>query len=417
MKLSRPQLLHGREWYYFLLFSLLIFLFSLLIEYQNYTLLTKFSDTICEVEVLSQYTKKRKDREYYVLKLLLDDSIKFYSTANIKSSPNLEGKKVKVWLLTKRLTFFDYLQTFYLPSKVLEVYDTKSVVINYVKEQHESVMMQQLYAALFFASTLSKELRESISNLGVSHLLAISGFHLGLLSFLLFSILQLPFKMIYSRCCPYREVGRDIFIIVGSLLFIYMAYLHFPASLLRAFMMFLIAYLIFDRGLKVISMQTLLISVLLLVAFFPRLLFSLGFFLSVSGVFYIFLYIESFKRVNKFLELFLLSIWIYLMMLPLSVYLFSSFSIYHPLSIFMSILFTLFYPAVLFLHLIGYGAIFDPLLLNLMHLQKGVEVSLSSYTFYLYIFVSIISYKLKYVRSVLMIFSLLLFFYILLHLF
>jgi competence protein ComEC len=66
------------------------------------------------------------------------------------------------------------------------------------------------------------------------------------------------------------------------------------------------------------------------------------------------------------------------MMLPFSLYIFSSFSIYHPLSILWTSLFILFYPVSIFLHLISQGDLLDTLVLRFIHLNNNLtSVSLS----------------------------------------
>ena len=410
MELSRVNLFNSREWLYFIGVSTVIFIYSLLIEYQNYSSFTQYRDTITQADVLLEYKKKKKSREYYVYKMRLEGGEIFYTTAPLGRFQNLQGKRVKIWLLVNKLSFFDYLQTFYLPSKILKVETAQNSFKKYIKTQHQNEKMQELYGALFFASSISKDLRQSVANFGVSHLIAISGFHLGVLSFLLFFLLKKPLQTFYNISMPYRHSERDLFGIIALLLFVYMSYLHFPASLLRAFMMFVIGYILYDRGIKVISMQTLFVSIVLLVAFFPRLLFSLGFFLSISGVYFLFLYLQIFPRVkNRFLELLFISIWMYFMMLPLGVSIFHIFSLYHPLSIILSMLFTLFYPLVLLLHTLGFGDLFDKILLKSLEVSEGVRVTLSSYTFYLYILVALLSSRFAYVRYILIFFSVALF--------
>ena len=58
---------------------------------------------------------------------------------------------------------------------------------------------------------------------------------------------------------------------------------------------------------------------------------------------------------RKTWQFFLLPIWIYILMLPYSLALFSNFSLYHPLSMIWTFLFTLFYPLSILFHLLGVG--------------------------------------------------------------
>jgi len=213
---------------------------------------------------------------------------------------------------------------------------------------------------------MGKELRVTLSALGISHLLAISGFHLGVLAMMLFTLLRRPYRWIQERYFPYRHGKRDLFIIVASVLAVYVQFLGMPPSLLRSFTMLLIGYLLYDRGVKVISMQTLLLTVLLLIAIWPGLFFSLGFWLSVSGVFYIFLFLIHCSGWHPWLQFVGLHIWVYVMMTPIALSIFGTFSLLHPLSILATMGFILFYPLAIFLHFVGLGALLDPALIMLL---------------------------------------------------
>jgi competence protein ComEC len=126
--------------------------------------------------------------------------------------------------------------------------------------------------------------------------------------------------------------------------------------------MLLVGYILHDRGIKIVSVQTLFVTIVLLLSLWPRLFFALGFWLSVSGVYFIFLYLRYFSEVSKQISFVAVPIWVYLMMTPIALVLFGNYSLYHPLSIIWSILFTLFYPLSLFLHLVGYGESIDGIL-------------------------------------------------------
>ena len=227
---------------------------------------------------------------------------------------------------------------------------------------HKDQDVSQIYGALFFALPLSSSLQERFSLLGVSHLLAISGFHLGVLSFILFSLLRLPYTQLQKHFFPYRHRNRDLFLLVALILGAYLLFLGDVASLLRAYAMLLVGYVLHDRGMKIVSMQTLFVTLVLLLSLWPRLLFSMGFWLSVSGVYFIFLYLRYFSELSKQMSFVAVPVWVYLMMTPIALVLFGNYSLYHPLSIVWSILFTLFYPLALFLHLMGVGDSIDGVL-------------------------------------------------------
>jgi competence protein ComEC len=266
------------------------------------------------------------------------------------------------------------LTSFYAYSRLKDTSNTlnsKQKLNTLIQNQHKDNDISYLYQALFTATQLPKNLQGIFSQLGVSHLLAISGFHLGVLSALLFFILRPIYTFFQNLYFPYRNSKIDLLSFIAIILFVYLVFLDFPPSLLRAYAMLIIGFILHDRGFKIISMQTLFLTMAILMVFFPRLAFSIGFYLSVFGVFYIFLFLLHYEKLSKIWQFLLLPIWVYFMMLPFSLYIFSSFSIYHPLSILWTSLFTLFYPVSIFLHLISQGDLLDSLLLKFIHLNNS----------------------------------------------
>lgn len=357
-------MLVGREYFYFFLLSITLLFFSLSFELYHYTKLTQFDDTVIEVDVLKHYTKSKEGKSYEVLKLRTDEGAKFYITSK---SPlkELVGYKTKVWVKTKYISFFEYLKGFATKGAVISISRNKADTYKLgdtLKTIHKDQEVSQIYGALFFALPLSSSLQDRFSMLGVSHLLAISGFHLGVLSFILFTLLRLPYTQLQKNFFPHRHRNRDLFLIVALILGVYLTFLGDVASLLRAYAMLLVGYVLHDRGMKIVSMQMLFVTIVLLLSLWPRLFFSMGFWLSVSGVYFIFLYLRYFSELPKLSSFIAVPVWVYMMMTPIALVLFGNYSLYHPLSILWSILFTLFYPLALFLHLVGYGDSIDGVL-------------------------------------------------------
>lgn len=376
----------------FVLLSFLILLISLFIEYKNFREFTVFDSTLVNATVLKQYTKSKNNRTYQVLKLKSDDGLVFYTTAK-KSLQDIKNQEIELEIWPKDLNFYKYLTTFYGPSKIININEKESTKQNlnaFILSSHKEKETANIYQALYTATPLDIELQKSFSTLGVSHLLAISGFHLGVLSTLLFFFLRPFYGYMQDRFFPYRNAKRDLFLAVGLLLFAYMLFLDSPPSLIRAFGMLIVGFVLYDRGIKIVSMQTLFVTVLLLLSLFPRLFFSLGFWLSASGVFYIFLFLIHFKNLSKIWQFLLLPIWVYLLMLPFSLAIFENFSVYHPLSIIWTLLFSIFYPMSIFIHIVGFEDLFDPALLWLLQLgDNGVLVSLDQYLFFFYVLLSL----------------------------
>lgn len=368
MIFSAPLLLQGRQFLYFLLLSFTLLISSLSLEYYHYIKLTQFDDAVIEATVLKHYTKERDGQIYDVLQLRSDGGAKFYITSKAVLK-NLVGYRTKIWLLTAYITFPEYLKGFAAKGRIVLLGREKQPryrLGDRLKESHPRAEAAELYGALFLALPLSRSLQERLSFLGISHLLAISGFHLGVLSIVIFSLLRWPYQSLQEHYFPARHRNRDLFVMVALILGLYLLFLGGVASLLRAYVMLLVGYILHDRGMKIVSMQTLFITLLLLLAIWPRLFFSIGFWLSIGGVYFIFLYLRYLGGVSKYISLVAVPLWVYLMMTPVALLLFGNYSPYHALSVVWSILFTLFYPIVLVLHLVGHGAGLDSLLLWLL---------------------------------------------------
>jgi competence protein ComEC len=407
-----------REILNFILACGFILSYTLLIEFQNYKNLVRFDSALVHATVLIQYAKTKETKKYQVLKLKSESGFTFY-TAQSKSFPHAKGKKLALEIYTDKISFYNYFTSFYANSKVIDIDSDASLkekLNNFIASKHDNGDVIGIYQALFTATPLSKNLQSTFSTLGVSHLLAISGFHLGVLSALLFFLLKYPYKTLQDRYFPYRNSKLDIFITIASILLIYLLFLESPASLLRAFGMLIVGFILYDRGFKIISMQTLLLTTILLLAFFPRLLFALGFWLSVGGVFYIFLFLIHFKDLSKIWQFILIPFWTYLLMFPYSLAFFGSFSIYHPLSIVWTTLFTLFYPLSIFLHLIGYGNILDGVLESFISLGEAqTNVTLGFGWLILHIILSLLGMYKRKIIWLLLLYTLSIFVYAIYH--
>ncbi|MBN2782981.1 MAG: ComEC/Rec2 family competence protein [Campylobacterales bacterium] len=410
MKLEKVHLFSNkREILFFGFISLFILSYSLLIEYQHYKQLSRFDSAITDAKVLKQYIKTKNSKTYQVLKLKSDDGFTFYTTAS-KSFQDVTGKKLRLEIFPKELTFYKFLTQFYAFSYVLEIDENSSIknkLNSYIDAAHDDKDIASIYKALYSAEGLEYELQRVFSSLGVSHLLAISGFHLGVLATVFYFIITPIYRFFQDRYFPYRNSKTDIFIPISIILFSYLLFLEAPPSLLRAFCMLIIAFLLYDRHIDVLSMQTLLITVIVILIFFPKLFFSIGFWLSVAGVFYIFLFLKEFEDMGKIKTFLLLPIFVYLTMLPYSVVIFGGFSIYHPLSIIWTTLFSIFYPLSILVHLIGFGDILVPLLQTLISLDSSNHKLQISYTYlYIHIILSFLALYKKLFFWVLIFYSL-----------
>jgi len=357
-----------KDFIFFLSFIFFIFSLNISYEYYKYKQLTSKKTAILEAYVLNQYLKTKNKKTYYVLKLKTDDGHIFYTTAS-KNWRFIKNKSTKIKIWTDTISFFGYLKSFYARGWFLHVKEDnsyKSKISSYIASIHKDNDISKIYQALFLAKPLSYQLYNYFSSLGISHLFAISGFHLGILSGVLFWIFGFILKPLYNSFFPYKNFKRDIFFLVIICLYGYLLFLDFPPSLTRAFWMLVVGFFLYDRGYEIISFETLFIAICLIIAFKPSIIFSIGFWLSVLGVFYIFLFLLYFKDIKIYKQFIFIPIFVYLTMLPTSLFIFENFSIYNPISIFITMGFSIFYPLSLALHLLGFGNILDDFILYIL---------------------------------------------------
>jgi len=283
--------------------------------------------------------------------------------------------RVKVKLNVEKVTFLDYLKGFFAPSLALyEIYednppfDVKPMYC-FVEEQHENEKIAELYKTLLFATPISKELRDEVQKWGISHLIAISGYNVGVISFLLFFFLKPLYQFFQSRYFPYRNATADLTMVVLVVLFGYMVIIDFVPSFLRAFAMSVLGFFIYSRGIKVLSFEMLGLTTLGLLALFPSLVFSLSFWFSVAGVFYLFLFLHHFESLNRWVLLAIIDLGVFLLMVPIVHTFFPVFTFLQLTSPLSSLVFIVFYPLGVLLHVMNWGGIFDSYLLEFLHVK------------------------------------------------
>jgi competence protein ComEC len=365
-----PLFTSSKEVLVFALGVFLLLLLSIGFEYRDYRRLSRFDDAEIKATVVRQYAKSKAGRSYQVLKLRSREGAPFFMTASA-ALRDLSGYEVTVWLRTDRLSFFEYLKGFFAHGYIGAVSPRKRPAFraaDMIASQHTDRRIGRLFASLFAATPVGQETRAQISALGIGHLLAISGFHIGLLSALLYWLMRFPYRGLQSRRFPWRNGKRDLFFLTAAVMLGYVWFLQMTPSVLRAYAMMLIGFLFYDRGIRVLSFQSLLMTVSLLVALWPRLFFSMGFWLSVAGVFYVFAFLQRFEARGSVFKFVGMHVWVYLMMLPISLALFGTFSSLHPLSVLWTMLFILFYPLALLLHLVGLGGVLDGMMNALLYL-------------------------------------------------
>lgn len=376
MQLEKPKLFPEKKTFvWVLLFFLFVILIRLSIEYQAYQNFISKPFYYTHAKVLNAYEKAKGNKRYQVLKLRSEDGFTFYTTNYSKDNFNHKRLRLQIFP-NKSISFSDYLGTFYVKSRIkaqeLLPLTFKDDLLEKVAKQHKDTSLQSFYNAIFFATPLEKDLREKISMLGVSHLVALSGFHLGILWGLVYGLLLLLYRPLQQRFFPYRHALFDVGIVAMIILGVYLWFVDFPPSLLRSYAMVLVGWIVLLLGMELLSFTFLATIILILVALFPSLVVSLSFGLSVAGVFYIFLLLQYSKGVKTWvITLIFIPLGIFVLILPVVHTVFAVTSAYQLLSPLLSLLFIPFYPLVMVLHLLGFGSLFDTALLALFSMPQS----------------------------------------------
>ncbi|MFW2580346.1 ComEC/Rec2 family competence protein [Aliarcobacter butzleri] len=372
---------------FILFFALLI---NILLEYSKYLEFIDEEVFETKVEVLNIYQKD----DFDILKL---KSSNFEFFTNMPK--NEEIKKfdlLNILIVSRNIDFIDYLKGFYTKTiyfdELQKEQTFKDKIIKNIENNHQDEKIIELFNALFLAVPVSKELRDVITAYGIAHVVALSGFHLVVLSFVIYWILYFPYKFFQDRYFPYRNRKLDILLITIAILFYYLILTDIVPSLLRAFVMFCLGIYLLRSNIKILSYMTLFYTFLIVIAFYPKYIFSIGFWFSIFAVFYIYLFIQYFKNYNKWLLFIFFNIWMFLIFNPIVHYYFPQTSYEQFYSIPITIFFNFFYPAEIFAHIFGFSNYFDEYLkIFIEHKIYVYEVFTPLYFYILYLFVSFLS--------------------------
>lgn len=163
------------------------------------------------------------------------------------------------------------------------------------------------------SSDISKEIRKKISYVGLSHIFAISGLHVGLI----FSFFQIIFLEL-SLAKKMREI------LILTLISIYYFGIKESPSFTRAYIMiviFLLGKIFYE---KVSLKKSLLISAIISILINPTVIFSISFqlsYLAVIAIIYVYPYLKKLNKKNyKILDYFILSVAIQIILFPVLVY-------------------------------------------------------------------------------------------------
>lgn len=394
-QLEKPKLFPEKKTFIWFCIGLLVFItIRLLFTYISYEEFIEKPFYYTEATVVTSYEKVKYKRRYQVLKLRSDEGFVFYTTSHSKEDFNHAHLRLQIFP-NKSISFKDYLGTFYVKSKIKyqeKLPPTfKDALLEKVSAQHNDASLRSFYNAIFFATPLDRKLREKIGMLGVSHLVALSGFHLTILWGLVYGLCLFFYRPLQQHFFPYRHALFDVGLFAMTLLGVYLWFVDFPPSLVRSYAMVLVGWAVLLLGMELLSFTFLATILLLLVALFPSLLVSLSFQLSAVGVFYIFLLLQYTKGMKAWIiTLLIIPVGIFILMLPVVHGTFGVTSPYQLLSPLLSVVFIPFYPLAMLFHLIGFGDVADRALLWLFSLpEESSEMLLVPWALWAYIGLSL----------------------------
>ena len=371
-------------------FLIFIFLINLSIEYNKY--LDFIDEEVYEVkaEVLNIYEKPKNN----ILRLKTQN---FDFFANIDKSEEVrKSEMLNIAIISLNISFYDYLKGFYATTiyfdKIEKTPKFIDKIIEKINSNHEDEMIKELFQTLFLGTTISKELRDICTNYGISHVIALSGFHLAVLSFTIYWVLYFPYSFFHQKYFSYRNKKYDLILISLVILFYYLILTDIIPSLLRAFVMLILTIYFLRSNIKIVSYTNLFFTFLIVIALFPKFLFSLGFWFSIIAVFYIFLFIQYFKNLNKYFQIIFFNVWMFLVFNPIVHFYFPQTTHEQFLSIIINILFPIFYVFEIVAHIFGFAIYFDDFIKDFLSYKMNVfSVETPFYFLLIYMICSIAS--------------------------
>ena len=183
MQLQKPQLFTDiKSFIWVILFLSSIIVLRLVLSYQEYRSFISKPFFYTYAEVISEKNKTKNGKHYKILKLQEENGLRFITTSYDKVSYTKKRLRLQIFP-TEKISFRGYMGTFFVKSRIKKATPVSSSfkdrLMNPVTHQHKDTKLASFYNAIFFATELDSTLRDQISKLGISHLVALSGFHLG----------------------------------------------------------------------------------------------------------------------------------------------------------------------------------------------------------------------------------------------
>lgn len=198
----------------------------------------------------------------------------------------------------------------------------KYKIINKLNKKINNYKSKKYMQSLILGNNIiDEEIKESYQQNGISHLLAISGMHILILSGTLLFILN---KILKNQNISY--------IVIILFLIIYMSITNFTPSIVRAILMFIVMTIKKQLNLKIESKMVLILIFCVFLLINPNYIYNLGFLLSFITSFYIMLFNKITKQYNtKSQKSFVISLIAFLASSPIIINNFFSLNLLSPL--------------------------------------------------------------------------------------
>ena len=268
--------------------------------------------------------------EKYKAKIFVD---KNYEIKKIKGK-NLKNKIYIKDIVIENTGYYDTLvevkkidkfnQMFFLEGNVLEVEETyfnkyRSKIRKIIERNNYSFQVESFVKAIVLGEKLNlgKELEEEYRKVGASHILTISGLHIGIVisAFLgIFHFFGFSYKLKYSLSL--------------LVLTLYVLILGNNPAVVRAYIMgaiFMLSKLFFE---KASVKKSYCISIIVVVLINPLIIKDLSFMMSYGALFGIIYIFDKVKTSNIYYDAFLLSLIVQIALTPITIYYFKSIYLY-----------------------------------------------------------------------------------------
>ena len=272
---------------------------------------TSFVGIVDEIKKSDDYYKitiKSKEKiigSYYSkepINISLGDKITFKGTLSKPKNNTIPNTfNYRKYLYNHHVYYLVKIDNIKVISKTRSV---KYKVKNYIVKRSEKFKHSDYFKAFLIGDKSEMDDYSIFQKNGVSHLFAISGMHLSLLS----GIVLFVFKK--SR---FKEILACIFLILFSMI------TNYSSSIYRSLLLFIYIVLNKKLDLRISTVNVLLLVVCTLLIFNPLIIYDMGFLYSVSVSLGLILFNKYMKK-NYFVNMFLTSFIAFLFSLPITLY-------------------------------------------------------------------------------------------------